>query len=223
MTEVSLPALTTHQATDYTAGDDTLVLWTTPVLRRVPPGAVDVNKELKQLVLDRAAAGAGDHKSNVGGWHSGEDLLTWGGDAIAKLQSWIVQAFQDVTMTMTGGTQFDGRLELNAWANLNRKGDYNALHTHPACVWSGVYYVEIGTPAPPERPRSGALEFMDPRSGAEMTAVPGAGFGASKLIRPSNGELVMFPSWLNHWVHPYWGEGERISIAFNVRIRPRAE
>ena len=90
-------------------------------------------------------------------------------------------------------------------------------------MWSGVYYVDIGTPAPAERERSGVLEFIDPRSGAEMVFVPGAGFGAAKVIRPSTGELVMFPSWLNHWVHPYWGEGERISIAFNIRIRPRVD
>ncbi len=209
------------QATDFSGADDTLVLWTTPILRRIPKDADAVSPELKRVVLERAALDSGDHKSNVGGWHSGEDLLTWGGGAIATLQSWIVQAFQDVTKAMTGGESYDGQLELNAWANVNRTGDYNDLHTHPACAWSGVYYVDVGTPAPDNRKRSGTLEFIDPRYGADMVFVPGAEFGAAKVIRPSNGELVMFPSWLNHWVHPYWGEGERISIAFNIRIRPR--
>jgi len=209
------------QASDYAQEDDTLVLWSTPLLRRQWPDFTEVNEELKRLVLTRAAEGAGDSKSNVGGWHSKEDLLTWGGEAIATLQSWIVTSFQDVTRAMTGGEVYDGVLELNAWANVNRTGDYNSLHTHPACAWSGVYYVDIGSEAPEGRPRSGALEFMDPRAGADMIAVPGAGFGAAKLIRPSNGEMIMFPSWLNHSVHPYWGERERISIAFNIRLRER--
>ena len=32
--------------------------------------------------------------------------------------------------------------------------------------------------------------------------------------------MVVWPSWLLHWVNPYYGEGERISIAFNARIEP---
>jgi hypothetical protein len=27
----------------------------------------------------------------------------------------------------------------------------------------------------------------------------------------------VFPSWLNHLVHPFRGGGERISIAFNIQ------
>ena len=104
-------------ATDFAGGGDTVVLWSTPILRRIPEGADTVNQDLRRMVLDRAARDTGDRKSNVGGWHSGEDLLTWGGEAIAALQSWIVQGFQDLTTAMTGGELYDGQLELNAWAN----------------------------------------------------------------------------------------------------------
>ena len=30
--------------------------------------------------------------------------------------------------------------------------------------------------------------------------------------------MFAFPAWLRHGVSPYLGDGERISIAFNVRI-----
>ena len=36
------------------------------------------------------------------------------------------------------------------------------------------------------------------------------------LITPIPGLMVLFPSWLNHLVHPFFGAGERISIAFNI-------
>ncbi len=29
---------------------------------------------------------------------------------------------------------------------------------------------------------------------------------------------TLWPSWVKHMVHPYVGEGERISIAFNVNV-----
>jgi hypothetical protein len=30
--------------------------------------------------------------------------------------------------------------------------------------------------------------------------------------------MIVFPGWLQHFVHPYFGSGERISIAFNVSV-----
>ena len=208
------------QATDYHLSDGTCVWWTTPILKRLLPDTTQVNMQLKEMVLMRAESSPTVHKSNEGGWHSDEDFLSWGGPAIAQLQQWIVQGFQDLTTAMSGGEPYKGKLELNAWANLNRCGNYNNIHTHPACVWSGVYYVEVGDPPTEKRPKSGAIEFFDPRAGAEMIAMPGMPFSQQKLVHPSSGQMIMFPSWLKHLVHPYWGEQERISIAFNVRLRP---
>ncbi|MBT7449597.1 MAG: hypothetical protein HN793_02110 [Rhodospirillaceae bacterium] len=207
-------------STDYTMDSDALVWWTTPVVLRRFKGVAAVNSELKSLILDRASSDKNIQKSNQGGWHSGEDLLTWGGPAIAQLQAWIVTAFKDLTEVTSDGQVYTGKIELNAWANLNRRGDYNTIHTHPACVWSGVYYVDVGEPPSAEHPKSGAIEFLDPRAGAEMVAIPGLPFGEAKSINPETGQLIVFPSWLKHMVHPYWGEGDRITIAFNIRIRP---
>lgn len=208
------------QSTDYTMDSNALVWWTTPVVLRRFKGVEAINTELKALILDRAASGEKVQKSNQGGWHSSEDLLTWGGPAIAQLQTWIVKAFKDLTEVTSNGQTYSGKIELNAWANLNHRGDYNAIHTHPACVWSGVYYVDAGDPPSAEHPKSGVIEFLDPRAGAEMIALPGLPFGETKSAHPETGQMIVFPSWLKHMVHPYWGSGDRISIAFNIRIRP---
>jgi uncharacterized protein (TIGR02466 family) len=208
------------QSSDYTLEPDTLVWWTTPILRRSCPGHDEINVELKTLIHEKMASSDGVYKSNEGGWHSDEDLLTWGGTAIAQLQNWIVGAFQDINQAISGGQIYGGKLELNAWASVNRCGDYNSPHTHPACVWSGVYYVDVGAPVEDSESKAGTLEFLDPRAGTEMMVIPGAMFGLAKVERPVTGDIVVFPSWLRHQVHPYAGEGERISIAFNIRIRP---
>jgi uncharacterized protein (TIGR02466 family) len=76
----------------------------------------------------------------------------------------------------------------------------------PGCVWSGVYYVEVGDLPTTEHPKSGVIEFLDPRSGAEMVALPGTPFAQQRTILPKSGEMIVFPSWLKHLVHPYWGE-----------------
>lgn len=208
------------QSTDYKLEPDTLVWWSTPILRRTYENAGDVCVALKSLVLDRAKTQKNVQKGDEGGWHSDEDLLSWGGPAVAQLSQWITAASQDMTTAISGGQVYRGKLDLSAWANLSRTGQYNAMHTYPSCVWSGVFYVEAGDPPTPEHPKSGVIEFLDPRAGAEMVITPGIPFGQGKVCTPKNGQLIMFPSWMKHMVHPYWGEGERISIAFNVRLRP---
>ena len=38
-------------------------------------------------------------------------------------------------------------------------------------------------------------------------------------ITRKGGYLVMFPSWVLHEVRPYFGDGERITVAFNARFK----
>ena len=40
-----------------------------------------------------------------------------------------------------------------------------------------------------------------------------------KSYRLRAGQLVLFPSWFNHEVLPYRGQGERITVAFNCWFR----
>jgi hypothetical protein len=39
------------------------------------------------------------------------------------------------------------------------------------------------------------------------------------LVDPLPGLMVMFPGWLKHMVHPFFGSGERISISFNLYVQ----
>jgi len=89
------------------------------------------------------------------------------------------------------------------------------VHNHPNCVWSGVYYVGAGEPEG-NNAENGKLELLDPRIGANMMYIKGTVLETRYLIDPLPGLMVMFPSWLSHMVHPFFGKGERISIAFNI-------
>ena len=60
-----------------------------------------------------------------------------------------------------------------------------------------------------EHPRMGATDIT-PRG---PTAFP------KLTIDPQPGLLVIFPCWLYHYVNPFRGKGERISIAFNIRLK----
>ena len=90
-------------------------------------------------------------------------------------------------------------------------------------MWSAVYYVDDGgVGADPSL--GGEFEIQDPRGVAPamyrpeiVPAVPGgAAMGASEMIQPVAGTVMMFPSWVSHAVRPYTGSGTRISIAINL-------
>lgn len=108
-------------------------------------------------------------------------------------------------------------VRIESWANALRFGQYNTLHSHPNATWSGVYYLADNETID-AHPFSGKFEFTDPRPGASIHYREGSNLYGRFLVNPNAGQLLMFPSWLEHMVHPYFGQGERISIAFNIHM-----
>ena len=190
----------------------------TPVVAYPWPDSDALNRELAEIVL--AAERRSDHRisrSNVGGWHSTIDFLDWDAAPIRILRNRVTQMTvaltRAVTVARAAPSTFNYRL--GGWANVSRHGNYNAVHNHPNCLWSGTYYVSAGEPDP-DTPYNGRLELVDPRTGANALTPENSVLRSPVLIAPTPGLMVLFPSWLNHFVHPFFGRGARISIAFNI-------
>jgi uncharacterized protein (TIGR02466 family) len=160
-------------------------------------------------------------KSNRGGWHSEGNLFDDPAEPVQTLRSAALLSVMEATRSVT--TKVDPeRLEtkLFAWMNMNPTGGYNAPHTHPGAHWSGVYYVrQPGV----ESGNSGMIEFLDPRSDLpSWRLLQARAFRPKRKIRPEAGEIVLFPSYLVHWVYPNETGGERVTIAFNATLRKPA-
>jgi len=191
--------------------------------RRQFPNTASVNDPLTTLILEREQSSPSHNHANFGGWHSAGDLLEWPGEAVATLRGWITESLQGMVQASTQLPESQARtapprgaFRVSAWANVARSGNYHRMHNHPANAWSGVYYVSA---AESTDSLAGVLEFYDPRPFTEMVETPGSPYGQRMLIRPVAGLLVMFPSWLYHFVHPSTADAPRISIAFNAAWR----
>lgn len=194
----------------------------TPIGRFEIPESAAINGELQRLILEKERSTPSETYSNAGGWHSATDLLEWPQPEIKTLRGWMVEAVQHMvgaTMEMMKGSNIrsdnKGNLRFQAWANICRMGNYHRIHNHPRSAWSGVYYVAAGNDAP-NQPLSGQLELLDPRPFTEMVPTPGNPYGQKLILKPESGTMVLFPGWLYHFVNPYVGAGERISVAFNA-------
>ena len=203
---------------------DQIVAFPTIIYQARLTGVEEMNHQLREDILafeadldDKKPARqpASKRWSNVGrAWHSSSDFFTWETQATRELQGLIRDSVREMMAIHFHGKTIEFEVSLEGWANVLRRGGYNRLHVHPNCNWSGTYYVDVGKA---EREGSGRIEFLDPRNRPDMRKT-GSETDEWVTIEPTNGKIVMFPSWLYHTVNPYEGEGERISVSFNVSL-----
>lgn len=199
-------------------------LFTTPIGHfNVPADATDAQAMLEYLREMRVKS-AGEQRSNLGGWHSPADLC----DPARHPQfPSVMKAITNGLMEYFGkamGYQGELQFALSAWAVMNRAGDTNAPHTHPGNLVSGAYYLQI-----PAGMTGGEIVFMDPRSnvnayGSERKERLGlrAPWDHPSVVHPPKlGDLLIFPSWLPHYVNAFRAEdpaAERVVISFNAAV-----
>jgi uncharacterized protein (TIGR02466 family) len=172
------------------------------------------NEELKKYAIMLRDQDNGVIKSNFLGWQS--DTLSIPNEQIQLLVDSIIQRVSILKSRL--GFKDDVKIYLNnLWININQKSSFNRPHVHPGSTLSGTYYVDCDID-------SGKLVFKHPSMGLQYSIKDDAieGFteynAASWTVLPEIGKLIIFPSWLEHYVEPSVSERERISIAFNIEI-----
>jgi len=99
------------------------------------------------------------------------------------------------------------------WIQDYKNDDNHPFHCHPGATISGVYYVRANEHA-------GNLQFKNPNPYIDITVWEQEIKSLNNInyfnVPPKKGLLVLFPSWLTHWVLPSNNNGcIRTSLAFN--------
>ena len=143
-------------------------------------------------------------KSNYGGWQS--DVHLHENSAFKPLCNHIGAVCAQVF-------KVKGAKLHQMWACINKRNDQNLIHSHTNNYnLSGVYYLNV----PKD---SGEIVFRDPRPGANQA--PSRLFkddGDSEYLMPFEGLIILFPSYLEHFVLPNRSDGDRISMSFNLTL-----
>jgi uncharacterized protein (TIGR02466 family) len=191
------------------------------ILQRRLEGMEETNRQLEALVAQIAAT---EPNSTVGtttegGFQTKEDLFQRDNPGLAALKPHIFSAMQEYSSQLIRQelTRPPQKVDfvLWGWAVAYKAGHSQGLHVHPSANVSGVYYV-TAPPSTLEPGDAGKIAFYDPRPRATMTQLP---FQTTRhRIAPVPGDMYLFPSWLEHSVSPFQGEGTRICIAFNGKL-----
>lgn len=193
-------------------------LFATPVMTFSLPDAEALNADLTTEIAAMRAASPGIQKTNQKGWHSKGGVFTASEGPMRVLSDHIREAFFAATRLIAPDFDIDAYdARFQGWVNVNPKDGYNIPHIHPGHQWSGCYYV--AQPDVPESP-SGMIEFLDPRGSlADVAMLKAPAFGSAYRLRPTAGTLLVFPSYLVHWVHPNQQDEDRVTIAWNGRFK----
>jgi hypothetical protein len=107
---------------------------------------------------------------------------------------------------------------VHSWIVSQYAGEYNPYHHHGGDI-SAVVYLKIPDGMEEELrkeyqdhyPSNGLIEFM---------------YGENQDMRSDNikfkpevGTMLLFPSYLKHFVYPFYSEGERRSMSFNAHMK----
>ena len=185
------------------------------------PDVEEMNQQIFDLVMAEEQAddlGRGI-RSNAGGWQSRGNLLMRPDPCIVRLKQMMETTIFELlgALVRKDGSERTFTLLFDSWANVCRNGNYNVVHSHPNAMYSIVYYVSSGEPDE-SIPYSGMLELLDPREATTFIQVPNTILDARMFVTNRPGRMVVFPSWVKHMVHPFVGNGVRISIACNVNV-----
>ncbi len=174
------------------------------------------NRELVRYSYQLKENSAGVIKSNVQGWQS--EPLTVPNNEIAKLVETIREHVEKVAECWKLKHDKTSAVVENLWININPKCGFNRPHVHPGATFSGVYY-------PKCKSDSSSIVFMHPASNFQYHINPDLIIdwndfsSASIRYTPNEGDLLIFPAFLVHYVEPNWDDDDRISIAFNASIK----
>jgi uncharacterized protein (TIGR02466 family) len=193
-------------------------LFSTPVAMYEHPELSSMNQEITAILVAESELVPSVARSNVGGWHSPYNLHSRPEACFRKLAELVVARAQETgeAVAKNTGRNFPKlKAQPNMWAMVMRDGHYSSPHTHAGAHWASVYYPDAGDAETKEHPGSGVITFMDPRSGS--FPMPGLDMTVGEfIVSPKTGQMLIFPGWLVHYVHPYRGRRPRVSIACNV-------
>lgn len=198
---------------------ETVLLWPTPIyLAR--NGRVDNgwHARLVDEVMQRISTG----RNFRGDW-ADSDLFAWAEQPGEDFRRFIMSHLHRAISYYRPGWSFRVSCQLSAWVNVKTSASWHQPHIHENSTLSYVYYLLApAVDAADIKPElgevgGGVLQLNDPRGAAPyMSCQLSSVFSSAVRIAPAAGLLLIFPSYLVHFVAPSDKNEPRISIAGNI-------
>ena len=190
------------------------LFFSTPVWTCIVPNFQNINDSILEYIYElKSKDSEGLKRSNFKGWHSNNFDLNEPKpkEFVNSIQTPLKELFNDMEWDL-----FKQKVKITSmWSIINTKEAFNGRHIHGNNHISAAYYVKA-----PEK--CGNIVFYDPRSAPvfnhPIIKKPNKLNSDSHSIKPKEGLLVLFPSYLHHSVDFNKSNDERVVISFNINL-----
>ena len=196
---------------------ETIKLFPEPIFKYQFKNYKKINNELEKYIYKLYEEDSkGVDRSNRGGWHSKTFELNDKNSIQLKfaleLQKYILKTF-----TNLGWKTENQNIRIREmWAIINKKDDFNVVHTHPNSLLSAAYYVKAPN-------NCGRFQIEDlnivKRHASPLIANQNELNMNVAGLEVTEGDLLIFPGYLPHKVARNETDDDRIVISFNVDIK----
>lgn len=166
------------------------------------------NFDYIQRLLELEEKETSSKKSNFGGFQTRDNINETEGvfrELILLINKIANDCFLNFIKTRSLHTKIYNEVKVTEmWGNINYPNSFNGAHTHSGLI-SGVFYCQVSE-------NSGNLVLINPAVRSDGHILRESNF----TITPQPLALIMFPSWLEHYVEPNRSSDTRISISFNI-------
>lgn len=173
--------------------------------------SLQLNKELSNYILNLKQED-NPQRSMFGGYHTKEDLLDSDNSHIKQFHKLISEKIKEYYSHITD-KDIGPNTKLVSWGMIYNSGDFSKPHSHPLADLSSAYYCKV-----PKDLSDGEGEFVhtDPRPNSKWDI--NFTDTSSNQIKVKEGQGLIFPGWLDHYVTPHKSKDTRICISTNVFI-----
>ena len=166
---------------------------------------------IKETYQERDEDPVGRRVSNCGGWQSNQKNI---GDCKSE-------TLKNIIMSSVSKLPMSGNLSctIHGWKNINEPGNFNVPHCHPISDLSGVLWIK----APKN---SGNIVFESPEIFNRYRELDSysdefrydSNVYMTYYFTPKEGNILIFPSNLQHEVKENKSNEDRISYSFNIKF-----
>jgi uncharacterized protein (TIGR02466 family) len=150
--------------------------------------------------------------NSCGSWNSSEvyNNIIQEEDVFEPLSEYVSQLLPSYLSALRLDWNNSDPVITDSWLNASPKGNVQECHIHPHCYIAGVYYIHI--------PEGEGSEFvLDNPIDYQHTV----GLGSRSLLQDAtldvqSGDMILFPSHLEHHTRVNYSDEMRFSLAFNI-------
>ncbi len=101
-----------------------------------------------------------------------------------------------------------------SWSVRLNKGGFHVPHVHPEGWISSAYYVDVPDEVADTKKKAGWIHFGKPPF--DVIGMDGKPLGYEKIVQPTPGTLVLFPSYMWHGTNPLTQDATRMTLPIDV-------